>query len=83
MLDSLKGNALHTDIPMPTAAELEGSSAMRLSDTSQPPRDHAMTRMNAGSSPATRKEVDKKSFDYMLRSGVAGGLAGCAVGFQS
>lgn len=27
-----------------------------------------------------RKQVDKKSFDYLWRSGTAGGLAGCAVG---
>jgi solute carrier family 25 (mitochondrial carrier protein), member 16 len=26
------------------------------------------------------KAVDKRSLDYVLRSGLAGGLAGCAVG---
>lgn len=26
-----------------------------------------------------RKDVDKRSLDYVLRSGLAGGLAGCAV----
>jgi hypothetical protein len=26
-------------------------------------------------------ELDKSSLDYILRSGLAGGLAGCAVGF--
>lgn len=26
-----------------------------------------------------RKQVDKQSFDYLWRSGTAGGLAGCAV----
>lgn len=25
------------------------------------------------------KELDKRSFDYLLRSGIAGGFAGCAV----
>lgn len=30
-----------------------------------------------------RKKVDKQSFDYLWRSGTAGGLAGCAVGFAS
>lgn len=32
---------------------------------------------NRGPRPA--KEVDKRSLDYLLRSGLAGGLAGCAV----
>lgn len=27
----------------------------------------------------SRKNVDKQSFDYLWRSGTAGGLAGCAV----
>ena len=81
MLSSFKGNALHTDTPMPTAAELDGSSGMRLSDTNKHPRDHAIARTNAGSGPATRKEIDKQSLDYVLRSGLAGGLAGCAVWF--
>lgn len=26
-----------------------------------------------------RKELDKRSLDYIIRSGLAGGLAGCAV----
>lgn len=26
-----------------------------------------------------RKQLDKRSLDYVLRSGLAGGLAGCAV----
>jgi solute carrier family 25 protein 16 len=30
--------------------------------------------------PQGKKELDKKSLDYVLRSGLAGGLAGCAVG---
>lgn len=29
------------------------------------------------------KRIDKKSFDYIVRSGVAGGLAGCAVSTRS
>lgn len=28
---------------------------------------------------ATKQPLDKRSFDYLWRSGVAGGLAGCAV----
>jgi hypothetical protein len=28
-----------------------------------------------------RKPIDKRSWDYILRSGFAGGLAGCAVCF--
>lgn len=30
--------------------------------------------------PHDRKGLDKRSLDYILRSGIAGGLAGCAVG---
>ena len=29
--------------------------------------------------PPETKELDKRSLDYVLRSGLAGGLAGCAV----
>jgi solute carrier family 25 protein 16 len=29
------------------------------------------------------KAIDKRSLDYVLRSGLAGGLAGCAVGSPS
>ncbi len=29
--------------------------------------------------PKTLKQKDKRSMDYILRSGLAGGLAGCAV----
>lgn len=31
--------------------------------------------------PGKGKVLDKQSFDYLWRSGVAGGLAGCAVSF--
>ena len=27
----------------------------------------------------SKQELDKRSFDYLLRSGIAGGFAGCAV----
>jgi hypothetical protein len=30
-----------------------------------------------------KHELDKRSLDYVLRSGLAGGLAGCAVCFMS
>lgn len=33
----------------------------------------------SASTSGTGKKVDKHSFDYMMRSSIAGGLAGCAV----
>lgn len=39
------------------------------------PIEPAMKRKHR---PGSRKEVDKRSLDYLLRSGLAGGLAGCA-----
>jgi hypothetical protein len=34
---------------------------------------------STGPAPRERKRLDKQSLDYILRSGLAGGLAGCAV----
>lgn len=33
----------------------------------------------SGASRSETKRIDKKSMDYLIRSGVAGGVAGCAV----
>jgi len=46
------------------------------------PRFPAVDEASLAVSGATKedgKRVDKKSLDYIIRSGVAGGLAGCAV----
>lgn len=41
-----------------------------------PPQPPVMIKGNAS---RETKELDKRSLDYILRSGLAGGLAGCAV----
>lgn len=33
--------------------------------------------------PRERRQMDKRSLDYILRSAVAGGLAGCAVSWSN
>lgn len=53
----------------------------------EPPSQRTYTRNDAAvttqSPPASRdaNKVDKRSLDYLLRTGFAGGLAGCAVSF--
>ena len=37
----------------------------------------------AQESTGVQKPVDKQSLDYVLRSGLAGGLAGCAVSYNN
>lgn len=43
--------------------------------------EHTMDsrRMTPSSSPQKKSNVNKQSWDYILRSGLAGGIAGCAV----
>ena len=36
-------------------------------------------RLDGDETPTRRKVVDKKSWDYIVKSGVAGGVAACAV----
>ena len=79
MPTSFKGDALHTNTRIPTAAGMDESPGMRLSSTNKPLADRAIARLEAGKSPATTQQIDKQSLDYVLRSGLAGGLAGCAV----
>ena len=45
--------------------------------------DDASTPRPSQKSRGATQEVNKRSVDYLLRSGVAGGLAGCAVSFAS
>jgi hypothetical protein len=52
-----------------------GISSMRQSQSEIDP-SHQRVNANAG---ASAKPVDKRSLDYVLRSGLAGGVAGCAV----
>ncbi|KAI1610770.1 solute carrier family 25 [Exophiala viscosa] len=68
----------------PSKMESRGSS--RLLEESLPPSSPKQSLFSTGDSAVTtqtaptgeRKWVDKRSLDYILRSGLAGGLAGCA-----
>lgn len=44
------------------------------------PAVHDASLAISGASKGEGKHIDKRSLDYIIRSGVAGGLAGCAVG---
>ncbi|PSR81905.1 mitochondrial carrier domain-containing protein [Coniella lustricola] len=44
----------------------------------RPSRDRAAVRPAGDEAVMPRKQVDKQSFDYLWRSGTAGGFAGCA-----
>jgi solute carrier family 25 protein 16 len=66
----------------------KATQSQQLQTTDHSPAKTAMmTKMSGmeavgGARTATttpRKEVDKRSLDYLMRSGLAGGLAGCAV----
>lgn len=52
-----------------------------LSQQHQPRKDrgNAAVRPTDDAAVVSRKKVDKQSWDYIWRSGTAGGLAGCAV----
>lgn len=60
---------------------------VRLLEDSTPPANRGakmFTTDDAGTAVHTtvhdeKKKLDKKSMDYLVRSGIAGGLAGCAV----
>lgn len=73
---------------MPTA--LAEHASMSALSPHQPRKDTEglvgrLSKDNVAKCPANdeavgpRKKVDKQSFDYLWRSGTAGGLAGCAV----
>jgi len=66
--------------PQPSQMESRGSSRL----LEEPPTQRIYTRNDASVTlhpPAGHsvKSVDKRSLDYLLRTGFAGGLAGCAV----
>jgi solute carrier family 25 (mitochondrial carrier protein), member 16 len=68
-----------------TSAIQTSASSRVLKETSICPTDQeAMVpirsndRDGLASTPA-QKKLDKKSWDYIIRSGIAGGVAGCAV----
>jgi solute carrier family 25 protein 16 len=42
------------------------------------PIESSNTAMNK---PQSDSKIEKRSLDYVMRSGIAGGLAGCAVSF--
>lgn len=52
-----------------------GSEARWMADADSPILDTSSPNVKA----RIRQQLDKRSFDYILRSGLAGGVAGCAV----
>ena len=61
--------------------EASKEQSQRLLDEPPPSKDvHSEENAIAVKDITPRKhEIDKKNLDYVLRSGLAGGLAGCAV----
>lgn len=68
-------------------SKMEGHGSSRLLEEPLPPSSSRQSLFPSGDAavttqpppPRERKQVDKRSLDYILRSGLAGGLAGCAV----
>ena len=83
-------NASKTDMALDkpqkmTSAIQTGSPSRLIKEPSICPTDQeslipigSKDREGSASTPA-QKKVDKKSWDYIIRSGVSGGVAGCAV----
>lgn len=70
-----------TTLHSPQPSQMESRGSTRLLE--EPPTQRIYTRNDAAVTlqvPASReiKSVDKRSLDYLLRTGFAGGLAGCA-----
>jgi hypothetical protein len=71
-----------TTLQSPQPSQMESRGSARLLE--EPPTQRIYPRNDAPVTlhvPASRemKSVDKRSLDYLLRTGFAGGLAGCAV----
>jgi hypothetical protein len=64
--------------------EASKENAHRLLDEPPPSRDFPTDGNAIAAKEVTgrKHELDTRSLDYILRSGLAGGLAGCAVGSQ-
>lgn len=54
-------------------------ASLAITGTHAPEHTTDSRRMTPSISPQTKAPVDKQSWDYVLRSGLAGGIAGCAV----
>ncbi|TLS27777.1 hypothetical protein PpBr36_01011 [Pyricularia pennisetigena] len=59
-------------------AHASHASMPGISHQNQPPKDIDYSEVTAQPPAAKKRIVDKQSFEYAWRSGVAGGLAGCA-----
>jgi hypothetical protein len=69
---------------MSTSATQAQTNAKNALDRHTPlsPTDHDATHL-AAQDAGMRKEVDKKSAEYLMKSMLAGGIAGCAVRIPS
>src|ERR1700761_2470397 len=81
------GHAATTPQPSQPSQMESGGVASRLLEEPPPAPDKrlfsktepAVTIPRTGTGARESKQLDKRSLDYILRSGLAGGLAGCAV----
>ena len=67
--------AVFADPPGPTAMEADGSKPKAGSE--------ARAGLSEQESAVAKRKKDRQSLDYIIKSGIAGGLAGCAVGVSS
>ena len=58
----------------------EGGDSLRKGTTGRVAREPAICPTDDEAIAPRKKPVDKRSLDYLWRTGVAGGVAGCAVG---
>jgi hypothetical protein len=54
-------------------------ATLAITGTHAPDHSTDSRRMTSSMPPQTKAPVDKQSWDYVMRSGLAGGIAGCAV----
>lgn len=65
--------SLEPVLPRPSASPSATATASPAQDVK------AKATSDVAAARSKREQVDKRSFDYLMRSGLAGGLAGCAV----
>ena len=85
-MPSSGGGYAATTLQSPQPSQMEpGGGSRRLLEESEtmaqekPGIIYKTGETSAGVLKAEKKVLDKRSLDYIVRSGVAGGLAGCAV----
>ena len=75
MPQTLRGDATHNTQTLRSVEMGPGEGLQNTVSTAQSPNGRAI----AGKAPGSHNLRNKQSLDYVVKTGLAGGLAGCAV----